>query len=221
MTATHPLFACTLLGLALALPAHASGTQHFNVSLPRVLAGLSVELDLPTDADGYWKQILNNSDTTIAEFLHTHDTLASIDIEVAEVADFFDTSTLTTPVNAANFLHSPDVVAQLKQRYNSHPSADPQASRSLSHFQTTQLSGKPALRFQVQSQYVSPELEMRVVGQADYVAFMHGQRYVYIKMADEGLVEGADAMTQPYRFASKQVRFYDYNSSLNSIQLKY
>ena len=46
---------------------------------------------------------------------------------------------------------------------------------------------------------------------ADYLAFMHQQHYVYVKMHDEA-IDGS---------SGKAAKLYPYGNSINSIQLKY
>ena len=77
------------LSLVMSTSAYAASSKHYDVSRPELMPGLSVQLDLPIDKNGErWKKILNNSNTTIAEFLHTSATLAAVDIEVKEVEAF-------------------------------------------------------------------------------------------------------------------------------------
>ena len=105
------------LSLMMSTSAYAASSKHFDVSRPELMPGLSVQLDLPIDKNGErWKKILNNSNTTIAEFLHTSATLAAVDIEVKEVEAFFDTDTLKLSPSDPKFIHSPEVIQQLKQR---------------------------------------------------------------------------------------------------------
>ena len=192
------------LCLLLSLPALVSA-QHFSVNNPKILPDLSVAFDLPNDKEAYWKQILNNSDSSIAEFLHTSRTLASVEIEVKSVDDFFDTDTLGVAISDPQFIHHPSVIAQIKQRYSHYDAAGADASRSISQLKTVTVSGKPALRFRVNSRYRT-DVGMSVRAQADYLAFMHHQHYVYVKMHDES----TDGRT-----------LYPYGNSINTIQLKY
>ena len=77
------------------------------------------------------------------------------------------------------------------------------------------------LRFQVQSQYFNDSAAMRVISQADYLAFMHDNRYVYVKMADEAFYQKGAQKALPLPFPKNIPAFYDYKSSMNSIKLKY
>ena len=210
------------LTLMMSTSAYAVSSKHFDVSRPELMPGLSVQLDLPIDKNGErWKKILNNSNTTIAEFLHTSATLAAVDIEVKEVEAFFDTDTLKLSPSDPKFIHSPEVIQQLKQRYSQFKQAGDDASRILTSFKKTQVSGKAALRFQVQSQYFNDSAAMRVTSQADYLAFMHDNRYVYVKMADEAFYQKGAQQALPMPFPKNIPAFYDYKSSMNSIKLKY
>ena len=165
------------LSLMMSTYAYAASSKHFDVSRPELMPGLSVQLDLPNDKNGErWKKILNNSNTTIAEFLHTSATLAAVDIEVKEVEAFFDTDTLKLSPNDPAFIHSPEVIKQLKERYSQYKQAGDNASRTLTSFKKNQVSGKAALRFQVQTHYFNDSSVMRIISQADYLAFMHDKR---------------------------------------------
>ncbi|UOO89657.1 hypothetical protein LVJ82_01330 [Vitreoscilla massiliensis] len=191
------------------LPALAAA-QHFSVNHPKILPDLNVSFDLPDDQAGRWKQILNNSDSSIAEFLHTNWPLASVEIEVKSVDEFFDADTLGVAASDPKFIHHPSVIAQIKQRYSQYAAAGANASRSISQFKTLTVSGTPALRFRVNSRYQT-DTGIHVRAQADYLAFMRQQRYVYVKMHDETLDDGSGNPAQ----------LYSYGNSINSIQLKY